>query len=444
MHVVGPLGLRLLFQAAVVVVGFLMLSGAVNTAIVGSNGVLNRVSEDGVLTDWFRKPHRRFGTTYRLINLIVILQLLTIVASRGDVILLGEAYAFGVVWSFAFNALSVLVLRYKMPNAPRDWKVPGNLHIGGREWPLGLMFIASVLFAAAVINLFTKEVATISGMAFTGAFFAVFVVSERMTARRRAAAGGKLDQFQLTAQPDVDMTTLNCAPHNILVPVRDYNSLSNLDWVVSRPDTENRDIVVVTLRLLRGPAAGAGNQLGQDELFTDYEQQLFTRVVAVAERCGRNVKLLVAPATSFSDAVVQTAVQLQSDEIVIGESAKMPADQQALLIGDAWDRTPHPRELTTHLIVQQRDGRVSQYLPWRARAGAVAAGRRTDPPALGRGGEGSRTRGAPSRHRQCRARGPRGGIGGETPGRGPGAASTSRDAPGREEMRYTFRTAFWC
>src|SRR5215813_9378985 len=78
MHVVGPVSLRLVFQAVVVVVGFLMLAGAVNTAIVGSNGVLNRVSEDGVLTDWFRKPHRRFGTTYRLINLIVGLQILTI------------------------------------------------------------------------------------------------------------------------------------------------------------------------------------------------------------------------------------------------------------------------------------------------------------------------------------------------------------------------------
>src|SRR5207245_8382691 len=78
MHVVGPVSLRLGFQAVVVVVGFLMLAGAVNTAIVGSNGVLNRVSEDGVLTEWFRKPHRRCGTTYRLINMIAVLQIVTI------------------------------------------------------------------------------------------------------------------------------------------------------------------------------------------------------------------------------------------------------------------------------------------------------------------------------------------------------------------------------
>ena len=64
---------------------FLILSGAVNTAIVGSNGVLNRVSEDGVMPDWFLKPHPRYGTTYRLINMVVGLQIFTIVASRGNV-----------------------------------------------------------------------------------------------------------------------------------------------------------------------------------------------------------------------------------------------------------------------------------------------------------------------------------------------------------------------
>ena len=58
MYLVGPQLLRILFRVFVVFVGFLILSGAINTAIVGSNGVLNRVSEDGVLTDWFRKPHK--------------------------------------------------------------------------------------------------------------------------------------------------------------------------------------------------------------------------------------------------------------------------------------------------------------------------------------------------------------------------------------------------
>ena len=359
MHVVGPVSLRLVFQAVVVVVGFLMLAGAVNTAIVGSNGVLNRVSEDGVLTDWFRKPHRRFGTTYRLINTIAVLQIITILISRGNVILLGEAYAFGVVWSFAFNALAVLVLRYKQPDIVRGWKVPLNVRLGGRELPIGVALIAISLFTAAVINLFTKETATISGLLFTGGFFVIFMVSERITARRKAVGSGKLDQFQLTPEPEVGIDALHSRPGAVLVPVRDYNTLAQLDWVVGHTPPD-RDVVVLTIHLLRSPD-GSSHELEADELFTDYEQTLFTKVVAIAERHGRGVKLLVLPATNIFDAVAQTAVILKASEIVVGESATLSVDEQAHLMGQAWDRAPHDRELITQFVIHFADGHVQTF-----------------------------------------------------------------------------------
>jgi amino acid transporter len=359
MHLVGPVPLRLVFQAVVVVVGFLMLAGAVNTAIVGSNGVLNRVSEDGVLTDWFRKPHPRFGTTYRLINLIVLLQIVTIIISRGDVILLGEAYAFGVVWSFAFNALAVTVLRYKLPDVERGWKVPFNVRVGGRELPVGLLFIATFLFVCAVVNLFTKETATISGLLFTGGFFAVFLVSERITARQRETGKGNLDQFQLHAEPEVGIENLHCRLGAVLVPVRDYNTLAQLDWAVTRTPTD-RDIVVLTVRLLRGPD-GSAYELGADELFTDYEQILFTKVVAIAERHGRGVKLLVLPATNIFDAVAQTAILLSASDIIVGQSENLTPASQARLMGDAWDRTTHDRGLATQFVIHRADGEVERF-----------------------------------------------------------------------------------
>jgi amino acid transporter len=173
LYLVGPLSLRLAFRAFVVVVGVLMLAGAVNTAIVGSNGVLNRVSEDGILPYWFRRPQRRFGTSYRILNLVVGLQLLTIFLSRGNIFLLGEAYAFGVMWSFAMKGLAVLVLRYKQPGK-REFRVPLNLMVGGVEIPVGLGLITVTLVALCVINLFTKQIATLSGVAFTIIFFVVF------------------------------------------------------------------------------------------------------------------------------------------------------------------------------------------------------------------------------------------------------------------------------
>jgi len=356
MHLVGPESLKLLFQAFVVVVGCLLLAGAANTSLVGSNGVLNRVSEDGVLTEWFRKPHKRFGTTYRLINLVIVLQLITIVLSGGDVYVLGEAYAFGVVWSFAFNAVSVLILRYKRPDAPRDWRVPFNFKIGGVEIPLGLITIAGILLCSALVNLVTKQVATISGIIFTGAFFATFLVSERLNARRRSQDKG-LDQFQLAAEAEIGVEAMDVRPGGVLVPVRDYNTLKHLDWVLGQPESEDRDVVVLTIRLLR---QGQGTQ-GLDEeqlLFSDYEQTLFTRVVAIAERQGRNVRLLVAPGSNIFDALAQAAVQLESGLIVVGESEVMPPEQQAHLLGEAWDRTPHDRKLSTRFVVLRTDGKT--------------------------------------------------------------------------------------
>jgi hypothetical protein len=51
MHMIGPLSFRAVCHVIVVIVGVLMLAGAVNPSVVRSNGVLNRMSEDGVLTD---------------------------------------------------------------------------------------------------------------------------------------------------------------------------------------------------------------------------------------------------------------------------------------------------------------------------------------------------------------------------------------------------------
>jgi len=69
----------------------------VNTTIIVPRRRAESSGRDGVLADWFRVPHREFGTSSRLINMLVIMQLVTIVVSRGDVYMLGEAYAFGVV-----------------------------------------------------------------------------------------------------------------------------------------------------------------------------------------------------------------------------------------------------------------------------------------------------------------------------------------------------------
>lgn len=354
MNLAGPQPLRLLFQGFIVIVGFLMLSGAVNTAIIGSNAVLNRVSEDGVLTDWFRAPHKKYGTTYRIINMIVILQLLAIIGSRGQVIVLGEAYAFGVIWSFSFNSLAMLVLRIKNKDI-REWKVPLNIRIGNREFPFGLGIIATILFTLAGINMITKQVATISGLFITAVFFTTFLISERINEKRRKSEHLNLDQFRLQPQEAISNQTVEIRPGNTLCLVRDYTNLDYVRKALEITDTKEKDLVIMTVHLLHGPNTGYRN-LNAREIFTSYEQLLFSRVVSLAEKEGKHVDLMVVPSSNVYQAIAQTAAQLHSAEIVLGHSAVLSPQTQALRLGEAWEKLPDKPKHNVCLHVITSDG----------------------------------------------------------------------------------------
>ena len=65
--------------------------------------------------------------------------------SRGDITFLANLYAFGVIWSFAMQGIAILVMRYTHPGA-REYRVPLNFHIFGKEIPIGLALITLTCF----------------------------------------------------------------------------------------------------------------------------------------------------------------------------------------------------------------------------------------------------------------------------------------------------------
>ena len=94
---------------------------------------------------------------------------------------------------------------------------------------------------------------------------------------------------------------------------------------------------------------------------TGAERKLLSEVVALAERYERPVRLLVVPAHNVFDAIVTTILRLRSSEVHVGESQTLSADEQARLLGHAWERAPKPERLDVRLVVHHRSGRADTY-----------------------------------------------------------------------------------
>ena len=352
LNFVGPYNLKLAFEGFVVIVGVLMLAGAVNTAIVGSNGVSKsrfRRRHSSALVPppasalWHFLPDAEHGRGLAAPHDH---------PSRGDIFVLGEAYAFGVMWSFSMKGLAVLVLRYKQPGK-RDFRVPLNFTIGHTEIPVGLGLITVVLFALSITNLFTKQVATISGVAFTLIFFTIFEISEKITLKH-GAKHQELDQFNLESDGELCPAALGVRPGNELVMIRNSNTLYNLGAVLDRINPRLQDVVALHLRVL-GRAGTGENELEAEDLFSINEQELFTRALSLAEKRGKSIHLAVAPTNAKWDGILRAAQSLQSSTIALGMSSWRAMADEARMAGLAWEALPEPRPNLT-LEIYSPDG----------------------------------------------------------------------------------------
>ncbi|MDA8130655.1 MAG: amino acid permease [Elusimicrobia bacterium] len=338
----GPYWARLLLQSLVVTSGSLMLVGALNTSLVGANGVLNRVAEDGILHDWFRHLHGKYGTTYRMINLIAVAQICVIVLSRGDIYLIGEAYAFGVMWSLVFKTLSLIVLRFN-PEMPREWLFPLNIRAGRISLPVGMSAAFVVLLAATLMNLLTKRVATMAGLASTVVFYAIFQISENMN--RKKAQLYKPDEdndekMNLRREADIDKVVPELTKaRRILVPVRNPNNLIHLKSVLETADDDTTDIIVLSAKIAKGL------QLERDtDTISEEDRDLFGPVVLMAEKYGKTVKPIFVFSNDPFFSMAQVAQAAGADEIVMGVSGAMGAEVQLERLAMAWGMLKKPGE----------------------------------------------------------------------------------------------------
>jgi amino acid transporter/nucleotide-binding universal stress UspA family protein len=337
----GPYWSRLGMQILVVLSGVLMLVGAVNTSFVGSNGVLNRVADDGILHDWFRHLHKKYGTTHRLINIIAITQMLIILISRGDIFLLGEAYSFGVLWSLTFDTMSMIILRVRKPELDREWMFPFNIKAGNVYFPVVMVAILFVLLVTTAMNMLTKEVATIGGVLFTVTFFSIFHISEKLNEKKAQLYQQDDDNDEkLNLRKEADIHTVVpelTKARRVLVPVRNPNNLVHLAAVLETADDDTTDIIVLSAKIAKGIQSGG-------ESMSDEDKEVFSAVVLLAEKYGKTVKPIFVFSNDPFYSMAQVAQAAGADEIVMGVSGSTGAEIQLERLAMAWGMLKKPGE----------------------------------------------------------------------------------------------------
>ena len=129
------------------------------------------------------------------------------------------------------------------------------------EIPVGLGIIFLIVFSSALANLLTKEVATISGVIFTGSFLTVFVITEHVNERRRRGAKHEhLEQFNQQVVSEIRSDDLGLTKHyRKLVAIRSPHNLFMLEKALAESDPNTTDVVVMTAKMqVPGGETGTG------------------------------------------------------------------------------------------------------------------------------------------------------------------------------------------
>ncbi len=215
------------------------------------------------------------------------------------------------------------------------------------EIPLGLGLITLLLLLIAVVNLFTKPAATVSGMIFSGLLFIGFELSERSIIRKRGKTHVELDQFNLAQEAELTEDNVGVGPGNILVPVSSAHALYGLESAIHRAKKGKAEVVVLHVRVLQRAGSGESDLAPDQSLQFNRAASSSRRFSPLRRRKENRSRLAVAAANDLWESILRTASTLESCSIVLGSSSRVSTAQLAIEIGMAWERMPDPRPRVT-------------------------------------------------------------------------------------------------
>ncbi len=118
---------------------FLVLSGAVLTSFIGVSGLLERMTLDRILPQFFLKKNKK-GSSYRIIIMFFILSVSVLLITNGDVKLLAGVYTISFLSVMALFGIGNILLKVRRQQLPRPEKA---------KWISVLIAISAVIIALA-------------------------------------------------------------------------------------------------------------------------------------------------------------------------------------------------------------------------------------------------------------------------------------------------------
>jgi magnesium transporter len=352
-HLAAPSWLRDLLALALAGAAVLVLLPAAHAALSDAEKLLHRSAADGAHSSRLASLHTRFGTPARAVDVTVVAMILVMLTSGGRVTWLARGYGIAISVQLLLTIAALARLR-RLRAGALPVIVQANAPAQRFELSLGLIGPGLAVGVSALGMVLTGDGASIVACVFIAALALWFTMI-----RRDETADPDIvedETFDMLLAADVSLDEFEVRPNSVLVPVRNPHSLAHV--VAALQTSGDRDVVVMTARLLD---VDVSEEAATASTPTQYERRLFLDVVALAERVGRPVRLLIVPTRSVVDAIVGTIVRLRSSDVYVGESSTLSAADQARLLGEAWERAEKPEPLDVRLVVYHGSGRADTY-----------------------------------------------------------------------------------
>lgn len=296
----------------------IILTVAANAGLIGSSRLSFTMGENYQIPRFFYKLHPRFKTPFVSLGVFALFSSIIVFWSGGKISFLADLYNFGAMLAFFAAHVSLIMLRIKLPDQKRPFKIPFNLRIKKRDIPFSAVFGAFVTFAVWILVIITKPDGRYLGIAWI-AIGMVMYFAYRKKHRLRPTGKVEISKVQM---PDFKPSSYS----KILVPTRGGIKTDTVQMACEIARMHKAEVTAVTVvevpfsLPLIAPAYKRPASV----------ETLLKETEAVGREFHVGMELKIIHARSVEQAVLEMIVEGEYDLLVLGATINRGGSAQSV------------------------------------------------------------------------------------------------------------------